>query len=132
MYRTTKTIVADHFSFMVVGIAAVALLWSLLLRHQPLHNMPTGLLVWWVALCGVSIFNICGWRLSATVVARSKVSANSADYLFQRRQLLLSAVFVLGCAFRSILPRADVQRIGLFDHWVSSVMLGRSVATIAE
>jgi hypothetical protein len=46
--------------------------------------------------------------------------------------LLLCAVYVLGCAFRSILPRADVQRICLFDTWLSSVMVGRSVATIAE
>jgi hypothetical protein len=45
---------------------------------------------------------------------------------------LLSAVYVIGCAFRSILPRADVQRIGLFDSWVSSVLVGRSVATVAE
>ena len=37
-----------------------------------------------------------------------------------------------GCAFRSILPRADVQRICLFDSWLSSVLIGRSVATVAE
>jgi hypothetical protein len=46
--------------------------------------------------------------------------------------MLLSAVFVLGCAFRSVVPRADVQRFGLFDSWLSSVMVGRSVATVAE
>jgi hypothetical protein len=39
---------------------------------------------------------------------------------------------VFGCAFRSVLPRADVQRICLFDHWLSSVFVGRSVATVAE
>jgi hypothetical protein len=46
--------------------------------------------------------------------------------------LLLSAAYVFGCAFRSFLPRADVQRICLFDTWLSSVMLGRTVATVAE
>jgi hypothetical protein len=46
--------------------------------------------------------------------------------------LLLSAAYVFGCAFRSFLPRADVQRICLFDHWLSSVVVGRSVATVAE
>jgi hypothetical protein len=46
--------------------------------------------------------------------------------------LLLSAAYVFGCAFRSILPRADVQRICLFDTWLSSVVVGRSVATVAE
>ena len=46
--------------------------------------------------------------------------------------LLLCAAYVFGCAFRSFLPRADVQRICLFDTWLSSVMVGRTVATVAE
>ena len=46
--------------------------------------------------------------------------------------LLLCAAYVFGCAFRSVLPRADVQRICLFDTWLSSVAVGRSVATVAE
>jgi len=46
--------------------------------------------------------------------------------------LLLCAAYVIACAFRSILPRADVQRICLFDTWLSSVFVGRSVATVAE
>src|SRR5262249_48636620 len=46
--------------------------------------------------------------------------------------LLLCAAYVFGCAFRSFLPRADIQRICLFDTWLSSVMIGRSVATVAE
>ncbi len=46
--------------------------------------------------------------------------------------LLLSSFYVFGCAFRSILPRADVQKICLWDTWFSNVFLGRSVATIAE
>jgi hypothetical protein len=46
--------------------------------------------------------------------------------------LFLSAAYVSGCAFRSFLPRADVQRICLFDTWLSSVTVGRSIATVAE
>jgi hypothetical protein len=46
--------------------------------------------------------------------------------------LLLCAAYVFGCAFRSVLPRADVQRIVMFDTWLSSVAVGRSVATVAE
>jgi hypothetical protein len=46
--------------------------------------------------------------------------------------LLLCGAYVFGCAFRSVLPRADVQRICLFDTWLSSVLVGRSVATMAE
>jgi hypothetical protein len=46
--------------------------------------------------------------------------------------LILCAGYVFGCAFRSFLPRADVQRICLFDTWLSSVVLGRTIATVAE
>jgi hypothetical protein len=46
--------------------------------------------------------------------------------------LMFCAAYVFGCAFRSVLPRADVQRICLFDTWLSSVFVGRSVATVAE
>ena len=44
----------------------------------------------------------------------------------------LSSVYVFVCAFRSFLPRADVQRICLFDTWFSNVLIGRSLATLAE
>jgi hypothetical protein len=44
----------------------------------------------------------------------------------------LCTAYVIGCAFRSVLPQADVQRICLFDTWLSSILVGRSVATVAE
>jgi hypothetical protein len=131
MYSYAKAAISDNRGLLVIGIVGFATLWSLL-RHQPADSTSTGVLVWWSALCAVSVFNICGWRLSAAALAQRKATAEPADYLFQRRQLILSAVYVFGCAFRSILPRADVQRIGLFDSWVSSVFVGRSVATVAE
>jgi hypothetical protein len=46
--------------------------------------------------------------------------------------LFLCAAYVFGCAFRSFLPRADVQRISLLGVWLFSVIIGRSVATVAE
>jgi hypothetical protein len=47
-------------------------------------------------------------------------------------QLLLSAVYVAGCAFRSSLPVVDIPRLVLVDSRLSSVLVGRSVATLAE
>jgi hypothetical protein len=132
MYRSAKDVLADNRGAVVAGVAVFAALWSLLLHYQPADSMSPGVLLWWTALCIVSLVNVCAWRHAAAALARRKGAAAPAVYLFQRRQLLLSAVFVLGCAFRSVLPRADVQRIGLFDSWISSVMLGRSVATVAE
>ncbi len=39
---------------------------------------------------------------------------------------------MFGCAFRSVFPVYDVPRLVLFDTWLSSVAVGRSVATLAE
>jgi hypothetical protein len=86
---------------------------------------------WWSLLTLVSGVNIAVWfllyrELSVQPVG-SLVSASGIEIM-----LLLCAAYVFGCAFRSFLPRADVQRICLFDTWLSSVMIGRSVATVAE
>src|SRR5579864_6495705 len=132
MYRSARLILADNRNSVVLGAVVLAALWAWLLCYRPAESMSPGVLLWWSALFTVSMCNICAWRLSATAIARRKTAAHPAEYVFQRRQLLLSAAYVLGCAFRSIVPRADVQRIGLFDSWISSVMVGRSVATIAE
>jgi hypothetical protein len=86
--------------------------------------------VWWVSLVAVSAVNI-----AALLWLRSQFRnrpPNSPSAFAIEPLLLLCAAYVLGCAFRSVLPRADVQRICLFDTWLSSIALGRSVATIAE
>lgn len=53
-------------------------------------------------------------------------------YTARRWQLLLSAAYVFGCAFRSAFPLYDIPRLSLFDFWFNSVIVGRTVATIAE
>jgi hypothetical protein len=58
--------------------------------------------------------------------------SNRKAYAVRRRQLTLSNPFILGCAIRSFLSRADVQRITLVDSWFSNVLVGRTAATIAE
>jgi hypothetical protein len=80
--------------------------------------------VWWGFLLVVSSVNVLFWLSLNRYLRRITL----------RFELLvvLSAAYVFGCAFRAILPRADVQRICLFDTWLSSVFLGRSVATVAE
>jgi len=87
--------------------------------------------VWWGLLLAVSALNIA--LLSALHASyRGSLLGNRNRALAIEPLLLLSAAYVFGCAFRSILPRADVQRICLFDSWLSSIMIGRSVATVAE
>jgi hypothetical protein len=132
MYRATRTLLAENYILLCLAMMGFVALWQFLLPDRPLDRMSLGVLVWWTALCGISVFNLCGWRLSASAILRRRTSEEPSIYCFQRRQLVLSAIYVLGCGFRSILPRADVQRMGLIDSWVSSVFVGRSVATIAE
>jgi len=85
---------------------------------------------WWLALIAVSLVNICAWILAGVLPVRR--ATGDPALATRRRQLFLSAPFVFGCAFRSVFPRADVQRICLVDSWLSSVAIGRTVATIAE
>ena len=86
---------------------------------------------WWTLLTLVSGANIAIWLLLYrefhTGLASRFTSSSSTELM-----LLLSAAYVFGSAFRSLLPRADVQRVCLFDTWLSSVVVGRSVATLAE
>ncbi len=94
--------------------------------------MTVDVLSWWYLLCAVGVFNILAWSLSAAAMGRRKALMSDDAYKMRRLQLLLSGVYVFGCAFRSLFPVYDVPRICLFDHWLSSVLVGRSVATCAE
>jgi hypothetical protein len=83
------------------------------------NEVSIAVLVWWAALSIISVINIALW------VKKRRVAVD-------RRQLWLSGVYVFVCAFRSIVPRADVQRICFVDSVWASVFVGRSVATVAE
>jgi hypothetical protein len=102
---------------------------------------------WWSLLTLVSGVNIAVWFLLYRQLHEQPAgglgSTSGIELLFLRTgslgsasdvqlMLLLCAAYVFGCAFRSFLPRADVQRICLFDTWLSSVVVGRTVATVAE
>lgn len=104
---------------------------SLELRARP-SSLPRPNLVarWWGLLTLVSVVNIAVWFALYGTLHEPRTSAFGGASIHV--MLLLCAGYVFGCAFRSFLPRADVQRICLFDTWLSSVMVGRTVATVAE
>jgi hypothetical protein len=132
MYTMTRLARADYAGFLVVGGAATPVAWNLLFTSEKVGPLSSSVVAWWVFLCAISILNLCGWRLSASALERQQSAVKPTVYQLQRWLLCLSAVYVLGCGFRAALPRADVQRIGMFDSWLSSVLVGRSVATVAE
>jgi hypothetical protein len=98
------------------------------LRAQALSNPVAW---WWGSLTLISGANVAVWfvlyRQFHDQPPGMLGSASSTESM-----LLLCAAYVFGCAFRSVLPRADVQRICLVDSWLSSILVGRSVATVAE
>jgi hypothetical protein len=88
---------------------------------------------WWhTSLRAIAVLNLALWSLAGVAVAREHalihVETDAACYV----QLLLSAGYVAGCAFRSFLPVIDIRRLVLVDSRLSSVLVGRSVATVAE
>lgn len=94
--------------------------------------MSAGVFWWWFFLCAVGGLNILAWSLSAGYLRRRRAVLSAEEYASRRLQLLLSAGYVFGCAFRSVMPVYDVGRVCLFDSWLCSVIIGRSVATFAE
>ena len=87
--------------------------------------------IWWLFLVTVSMANVALWLVLHRHFRKRSLNLR-LGVLRVELMILLCAAYVFGCAFRSVLPRADVQRICLFDTWLSSVVVGRSVATIAE
>ena len=78
---------------------------------------------WWTFLRALAVFNVLLWALLCLPLARA-----SGSFL----QVVLSGVYVAVCAYRSWLPRIDLERYCLVDTPWSSMLLGRCAATIAE
>jgi hypothetical protein len=94
--------------------------------------MSGGVVSWWLLLCAVSALNIVAWSMSAVALDRRRAVIAPETFAVRRRLLWLSAVYVFGCAFRSALPVFDGHRLCLFNTFLSSALVGRTVATCAE
>lgn len=82
----------------------------------------TLVLAWWAALSVVGCVNIMLslWRYSA--LSRNQRTGAA----------IVGVIYSICCAFRSIWPRIDVERVCLWDTPLSYITIGRTVATIAE
>jgi len=78
------------------------------------------LIFWWLSLCISSVINIF---LLYNVKTQTKVEKYSK---------ILSSLYLFSTTIRAIFPRIDVERICFFDSFISSTLVGRSVATIGE
>jgi hypothetical protein len=86
--------------------------------------MDVRLVAWLVSLAGLAILNVGLWLWMA--------SAASPRTPYAEAQLWLSGVYVGVCGFRSLFPRVDLERVCLWDTWLSAIVVGRTLATIAE
>jgi len=98
---------------------------------------PTGVsshaVAWWhTALRAIAVLNVTLWSVAAVALNCEHDSIRSETYAACYMQLVLSAGYVAGCAYRSFLPVIDIPRIVLINSRLSSVLVGRSVATVAE
>jgi hypothetical protein len=135
VYSILNTYVGKNIRLAILAVlasAAFVVLCTCALGPSPTDILSSGVRAWWLCLCAVAVLNVFAWHRKALLVAGTYGTAHPLVGQFQRKQLLLAAVFVFGCGFRSVFPRADVQRITLIDCWLSSVLVGRSVATAAE
>lgn len=80
--------------------------------------------LWWRLLSAAAALNLALYALTVAVVD------HDADYVVPH--LVLAGIYAVVCAYRSFLPRIDLERFVLVDHFATSVGLGRSAATIAE
>jgi hypothetical protein len=79
---------------------------------------------WWTCLRVIAVFNVVVWAVTCLPLIDA-----SSD---RGWQVTLSGVFVAVCAFRSWLPRVDLERYCLVDSPLSGMFVGRSAATVAE
>jgi hypothetical protein len=96
------------------------------------HDRMMTVTMWWGMLCALGTLNIALWALSARSLGRRQATLHPDVYGTRRLLMLLSGVYVFGCAYRCFFLVYDVPRICLIDSWFSSVLVGRSVATLAE
>ena len=82
--------------------------------------------LWWKTLCSISVGNILLWTWTYANSQEDQLN------LYRKYHLILSGIYTFVCAYRSVLPRIDLERYCLFDTQFSSIVLGRSAATIAE
>src|SRR5262245_23895908 len=103
--------------------------YSFVIVHLPSRSIAAAslhpkLVVWLGSLAVLMVFNIGLW------ISIARFGPMRTPYV--ETQLLLSGVYVGVCGFRSIYPRVDLERVCLWDTWLSAILLGRIAATVAE
>ena len=89
-------------------------------------ELDTSVAVWWAVMSVIGVVNIALWGHMARRLTRGDL------FRHERLQLIFGGIYVLGTASRCFVLRSDVARFAMFDSWFSTVLVGRSIATVAE
>jgi len=116
---------------LLITIASSVLCTTVIMLYVSHLSADPRVVLWWIVLSTISLVNFYIWAVSYKIF---KKNSRNHEELYESRKWysILALIYVIVCAFRSFFPRADVQRIVLVDSWLSSVIIGRSLATIAE
>jgi hypothetical protein len=95
-------------------------------------SLDAGVALWWALLGLGGVLNIALWLRGRAWLSGLRLLEDAQLAVYRRSQWLLAGFFVVGCASRSWIIRADVQRIAMLDTPLASVAVGRTIATLAE
>ena len=84
--------------------------------------------IWWFSLSTIGIINVT-IALRIFLFSKSKYQPITKN---EKAVQICGLIYSICCAFRSILPRLDVERVCMYDTWLSYIAIGRTVAFIAE
>ena len=94
-------------------------------KHLRSQSSEQQTLLWWSRLTRLATLNILMWLWTYSL------HQNNDDF-HTKMHLRFSGIYVMVCAYRSVYPRIDLERICLFDLHISNIFLGRAAATVAE
>jgi hypothetical protein len=94
--------------------------------------MSWTVILWSSGLAALAALNLTLWARAFLRLGELAETLPANVRHTRRLQCALSLVYVLGCAFRCVVPVFDVPRISLVDSAIASVLVGRSIATLAE
>src|SRR5262245_48034495 len=67
--RIARTCARSDVGLVLLGAAAIAVLWKFLIRNQPEAFQSSAVAAWWTVLCAVAVINVCAWHRVALLVA---------------------------------------------------------------
>ena len=80
----------------------------------------------------ISLISLANLVVLLRMVGKLKTSKTGGAADFDLQMRLLAVPYVVMTAWRSFFPNEYADRVCLFDNWMSSALVARSLATVGE